>query len=78
MDIDESVISFEQEAEKLELLNFKYETREDLLSGVKAFYSAKGYALLICSSKSERYVVLQCDRGGQYREVNIVIHAMCL
>ena len=36
MDIDESAISFEHEAEKLELLNFKYETREDLLNGVRA------------------------------------------
>ncbi|XP_078162917.1 PKS-NRPS hybrid synthetase cheA-like [Carex rostrata] len=69
MNIDESAISFEQEAEKLELFGFKYETREDLLIGVRAFYSDKGYALSICGSKLEKYVVLQCDRGGQYRDV---------
>ena len=42
MEIDESLISFKHEVKKLELLNFKYETREDLLNGVRAlFYSAK-------------------------------------
>ena len=73
MNIDESTISFEQETEKLELLVFKYETREDLLIDVRTFYSAKGYTLSICGSKSEKYLVLQCDRGGQYRDVGVCL-----
>lgn len=42
MDIDEStILLFKHVVEKLELLNFKCKTLEELLDGVRAFYSAK-------------------------------------
>ena len=66
MDIDESAISSEHDVEKFELLNFKDKTCEDLFNGFRAFYLAKGNILSICSSMLEKYVVLQCDKGGQY------------
>ena len=58
MVVDESTILFEQDAGKLELINFKYKIRKDLLNSVRAFYSVKEYSLSICDSKSEKYVVL--------------------
>lgn len=42
MDINEStILLFKHVVEKLELLNFKCKTLEELLDGVRAFYSAK-------------------------------------
>lgn len=58
----------EQEDERHQLLNFKFETREDLLKGVRKFYSTRGYALSIYGSRAEKFVILKCDRGGNYRD----------
>ena len=64
MNIDELAIPCEQEIEK--------SIHGDLLISVRAFYLAKWYVLSICGSKLKKYVVLQCDRGGHYRDARSV------
>lgn len=44
-----------------------FKDREDLINSTKNFYVERGYTLSIKCSKKEKYVVLGCDRGGNYR-----------
>ena len=50
--------------EELFLANSKFESYDELLKNVRDFYYAKGYALSIRDSSKDKYVKLQCDRGG--------------
>ena len=43
-----------------------------VVNGVRAFHSGKGCTLYICSSRLEKYVVLQCDRNGLYCDTHDV------
>nr|KAJ0199757.1 hypothetical protein LSAT_V11C600318500 [Lactuca sativa] len=56
------------ENEELYLANSKFESYNELLKSVRNFYYAKGYALSIRDSSKDKYVKLQCDRGGSYRD----------
>ena len=47
--------------EKLYLSNSIFESYDDLLKSVRAFYYGKGYGLSIRKSKKEEIVDLQCD-----------------
>nr|KAJ0193246.1 hypothetical protein LSAT_V11C800418630 [Lactuca sativa] len=55
------------ENEELYLANSKFESYDELLKSVQNFYYAKGYALSIRDSSKDKYVKLQCGRGGSYR-----------
>ncbi|KAJ9549306.1 hypothetical protein OSB04_021849 [Centaurea solstitialis] len=50
------------------LASSKFESCDDLLKNVRKFYYSKGYALSIRASKKDKHVILQCDRGGSYRD----------
>nr|GEV76541.1 protein FAR1-related sequence 5 [Tanacetum cinerariifolium] len=55
--------------EELYLSSFIFESCDDLLKSVRAFYYAKGYGLSIHDSQKDKYVTLQCQRSGSYRDV---------
>ncbi|XP_021840674.2 protein FAR1-RELATED SEQUENCE 5-like [Spinacia oleracea] len=49
------------------LFHEKFYSREELIQKARHFYASKGYGLSIKDSKKDKYVVLCCDRGGNYR-----------
>ncbi|GJW53037.1 protein FAR1-related sequence 5 [Tanacetum coccineum] len=51
--------------EELYLGSSTFESCDDLLKSVRAFYYTKGYGLSIRDSKKDEYVALQCDRSGK-------------
>nr|KAJ0184863.1 hypothetical protein LSAT_V11C900471780 [Lactuca sativa] len=53
------------QSEKLYLANSKFESYDELLKSVRDFYYAKGYGVSIRYSSKDKYVTLQCDRGGK-------------
>ncbi|GJU05403.1 PKS-NRPS hybrid synthetase [Tanacetum coccineum] len=55
--------------EELYLSISMFESCDDLLKSVRAFYCAKGYGLSIRDSQKDKYVTLQCQRSGSYRDV---------
>ena len=55
--------------EELYLSSSVFESYDDLLKSVRAFYYAKGYGLSIRDSQKDKYVTLQCQRSGSYRDV---------
>ncbi|KAL4561205.1 hypothetical protein LXL04_033368 [Taraxacum kok-saghyz] len=64
MDSSSSII----QSEELYLANSKFESCDELLKNVRSFYYDKGYGLSIKDSTKDKYVTLQCDRGGSYRD----------
>ncbi|KAL6532409.1 hypothetical protein OROGR_014379 [Orobanche gracilis] len=50
------------------LASSKFESCDDLLKIVREFYYSKGYVLSNRASRKDKHVILQCDRGGSYRE----------
>ncbi|KAJ9538818.1 hypothetical protein OSB04_031551 [Centaurea solstitialis] len=52
------------QSEENYLAGSKFESSDDLLKNVQEFYYSKGYALSIRSSRKDKYVILQCVRGG--------------
>ncbi|KAL4580761.1 hypothetical protein LXL04_016963 [Taraxacum kok-saghyz] len=56
------------QSEEFYLANSKFESYDELLKSVRDFYYAKGYGVSIRDSRKEKYVTLQCDRGGSYRD----------
>ncbi|KAL4588354.1 hypothetical protein LXL04_001238 [Taraxacum kok-saghyz] len=56
------------QTEELYLANSKFESCDELLKSVRSFYYDKGYELSIKDSSKDKYVTLQCDRGGSYRD----------
>ncbi|KAJ9543535.1 hypothetical protein OSB04_023242 [Centaurea solstitialis] len=54
--------------EELYLANSKFESYDELLKSVRDFYYTKGYGVSIRDSRKDKYVTLQCDRGGSYRD----------
>ncbi|KAJ4802465.1 Protein FAR1-RELATED SEQUENCE 6 [Rhynchospora pubera] len=50
-----------------ELLDLKFDTRNELLYAVRRFYAARGCVLSIRSSRPDKNVILRCDKGGSYR-----------
>ncbi|KAL6567006.1 hypothetical protein OROMI_015410 [Orobanche minor] len=52
----------------LQILDIRYELREELSKAVKEFYFKKGCDLSIKSSRKDMYVTIGCDRGGPYRD----------
>ncbi|XP_078161175.1 PKS-NRPS hybrid synthetase cheA-like [Carex rostrata] len=55
-----------------QLLNLKFDTRNELLYAVRRFYAAKGYVLSIRGSRPDKYVNLRCERSGCYRDTRQV------
>ncbi|PWA86891.1 protein FAR1-RELATED SEQUENCE 5 [Artemisia annua] len=55
--------------EELYLSSSTFESCDDLLKSVRAFYYTKGYGLSIRDSQKDKYVTLQCQRSGSYRDV---------
>ncbi|GKD29422.1 PKS-NRPS hybrid synthetase, partial [Tanacetum coccineum] len=49
--------------EELYLGSSTFESCDDLLKSVRAFYYTKGYGLSIRDSKKDKYVALQCKKG---------------
>ncbi|KAL4561764.1 hypothetical protein LXL04_033938 [Taraxacum kok-saghyz] len=56
------------QSEEFYLANSKFESYDELLKSVRDFYYDKGYGVSIRDSRKEKYVTLQCDRGGSYRD----------
>ena len=54
--------------EELYLANSNFESYDELLKSVSDFYYSKGYAISIRDSSKDKFVKLQCDRGGSYRD----------
>ncbi|GJU18779.1 hypothetical protein Tco_1146745 [Tanacetum coccineum] len=54
--------------EEIYLATYKFESNDDLLKSVQAFYYAKGYRLSIHDLKKDQYVTLQCDLSGMYQD----------
>nr|KAJ0227310.1 hypothetical protein LSAT_V11C100002350 [Lactuca sativa] len=50
------------------LANSKFDSYDELLKSVRNFYYAKGYGISIRDSSKDKYVTLQSDRGGCYRD----------
>ncbi|GKD70891.1 PKS-NRPS hybrid synthetase, partial [Tanacetum coccineum] len=48
--------------------SFKFQSRDELLKGVRAFYWNKGYELSIRNSRKDKFVLLKCDLGGSYQD----------
>nr|XP_043620091.1 PKS-NRPS hybrid synthetase cheA-like [Erigeron canadensis] len=55
--------------EEVYLASSKFGSYDGLLNSVQAFNYSKGYGLSIRDSKKDKYVTLQCGRGGSYRDV---------
>ncbi|XP_071727725.1 uncharacterized protein [Rutidosis leptorrhynchoides] len=56
------------ENEELYLKTSKFESSDALLESARSFYYAKGYEIIIRSSKPNKNMILQCSRGGSYRD----------
>ncbi|KAL6584586.1 hypothetical protein OROMI_003875 [Orobanche minor] len=56
------------QSEEIYLATSKFESNDDLLKSVRAFYVGKGYGLSIRDSKKDQYVTLQCDLSGVYQD----------
>ncbi|PWA49219.1 hypothetical protein CTI12_AA483420 [Artemisia annua] len=54
--------------EELYLARSKFDSYDDLLRNVRAFYYAKGYGISIRDSRKDKYVTLQCALSGVYKE----------
>ena len=54
--------------EELYLARSKFDSYDDLLKNVRAFYYAKGYGISIRDSRKDKYVTLQCALSGVYKE----------
>ncbi|KAL7252612.1 hypothetical protein ACSBR1_007225 [Camellia fascicularis] len=48
-------------------IGWKFHSHEELLDIVRGFFLMQGYAIPIKNSKKDRYVTIDCDRGGCYR-----------
>lgn len=59
--------SIDKSDKMLSLTNKNFQSREDLIEAARKIAFVQGYALVIRRSKSEIYVVLGCDRGGNYK-----------
>lgn len=55
-----------------QLLDLKFDTRNELLYVARRFYATKGYVLSIRGSRPDKYVNLRCERGGCYRDTRHV------
>ena len=51
----------------LSLLNKNFQSREELLSTVREIGLMQGYVMVIKRSKANKYVIIGCDRGDNYR-----------
>ncbi|KAL4567782.1 hypothetical protein LXL04_023376 [Taraxacum kok-saghyz] len=58
-----------QQSENAYLTTSKFDSYEELVKSVREFYYTKGYGISIRGSNSDKYVILQCDRGGSYRDI---------
>ncbi|GKC53728.1 protein FAR1-related sequence 5 [Tanacetum coccineum] len=56
------------QSEEIYLATSRFESNDDLLKSVRAFYYGKGYGLSIRDSKKDQYVTLQCDLSGVYQD----------
>ncbi|GJR30188.1 PKS-NRPS hybrid synthetase [Tanacetum coccineum] len=56
------------ENEEIYLASSKFQSRDELLKGVRAFYWSKGYGLSIRNSRKDKFVLLKCNLGGSYRD----------
>ncbi|GKD67135.1 protein FAR1-related sequence 5, partial [Tanacetum coccineum] len=54
--------------EELYLARSKFDSYDELLRNVRAFYYAKGYGISIRDSRKDKYVTLQCALSGVYKE----------
>ncbi|GJY71675.1 copia protein [Tanacetum coccineum] len=63
--IDQSTMN---QSEEIYLATSRFESNDDLLKSVRAFYYGKGYGLSIRNSKKDQYVTLQCDLSGVYQD----------
>ncbi|XP_078176323.1 protein FAR1-RELATED SEQUENCE 5-like [Carex rostrata] len=75
MNLNEPINNDDMENEKLELIILSFEASDELIKGAHTFFPERGYGfpergygLSICSSRKDKYVVLECDRGGCYRD----------
>ncbi|KAJ4850790.1 hypothetical protein Tsubulata_009778, partial [Turnera subulata] len=48
-----------------------FQEREELIVNVRNVALAQGFVTIIKRSKTNHYVILQCDRGGVYRSNNV-------
>ncbi|CAB4316392.1 unnamed protein product [Prunus armeniaca] len=62
-----SEASIDKSDKMLSLTNKNFQSWEDLIEAARKIAFVQGYALVIRISKSEKYVVLGCDRGGNYK-----------
>ncbi|XP_021820789.1 uncharacterized protein LOC110762455 [Prunus avium] len=62
-----SEASIDKSDKMLSLTNKNFRSREDLIEAARKIAFVQGYALVIRRSKYEKYVVLGCDRGGNYK-----------
>nr|XP_043637923.1 protein FAR1-RELATED SEQUENCE 5-like [Erigeron canadensis] len=51
------------------LTTSKFESCEALVKSAREYYYTKGYGVSIRNSKKDKFVTLQCDRGGSYRDI---------
>ncbi|KAL4582687.1 hypothetical protein LXL04_007245 [Taraxacum kok-saghyz] len=58
-----------QQSENAYLTTSKFDSYDDLVKSVREFYYTKGYGISIRGSNLDKYVILQCDRGGSYRAI---------
>ncbi|GKD30919.1 protein FAR1-related sequence 5 [Tanacetum coccineum] len=56
------------QSEETYLASSQFQSRDELLKGVRAFYWSKGYGLFIRNSRKDKFVLLKCDLGGSYRD----------
>ncbi|XP_023752378.2 PKS-NRPS hybrid synthetase cheA-like [Lactuca sativa] len=56
-------------SENVYLTTSKFDSCDDLLKSVREFYYSKGYGISIRGSRKDKHVILQCDRGGLYRDI---------
>ena len=54
--------------EELYFANSNFVSYDELLKSVRDFYYSKGYVISIRDSSKDKFVKLQCDRGGSYRD----------
>ncbi|XP_068339031.1 protein FAR1-RELATED SEQUENCE 2-like [Pyrus communis] len=57
----------------LSLTEKNFQSREDLLGIVREIALKQGYATVIRRSKADKYVIIGCDRGGNYRNTNLLL-----
>nr|XP_043633125.1 uncharacterized protein LOC122604303 [Erigeron canadensis] len=51
------------------LTTSKFESCEALVKSAREYYYTKGYGVSIRNSKKDKFVTLQCDCGGSYRDI---------